>query len=126
MARMRVANGIGLAAVVLGCTLWGCGAPDRTKVEDPRRYAIDSLSELELHTWWEVYRNRDESFLASVVDEVAAKLDGGLPDTKGKLDLLVRNRIAGRYQLRMDDTDEGRAFILARARERFEAPPSTT
>jgi hypothetical protein len=57
------------------------------------------------------------------VDEIAADQPDGLPTDAQKLDILIRHRIAQRYRLYMDDTDEGKAFILAQAEERFADPP---
>jgi hypothetical protein len=101
----------------------GTGEKPRIQVDDPRAYAIESLQTTDLNTWWQAYRNPDPALLGRIVDEVAADEPDGLPTDAQKLDLLIRHRIAQRYRLYMDDTDEGKAFILAQAEERFANPP---
>ncbi|GAB4449571.1 MAG: hypothetical protein Kow0031_32050 [Anaerolineae bacterium] len=103
--------------------LSGCGGEPRPTVENPRAYAIEALQTMDLNTWWQAYRNPDPALLGQIVDDVAAKLPDGLPTDAGRLDTLIRNRIASSYKLYMDDTDEGRAYILAQAEARFANPP---
>lgn len=101
----------------------GTGDKPRVLVDDPRAYAIESLQTMDLNSWWQAYRNPDPVLLGSIVDEIAADQPDGLPTDAQKLDLLIRNRIAQRYRLYMDDTDEGKAFLLAQAEARFADPP---
>lgn len=104
--------------------LVGCGGEKESKpVDDPRAYAIETLQTMDLNTWWQAYRNPDPALLGRIVDEVAAKRPDGLPTEAGQLDIFIRNRIAPSYKLYMDDTDEGKAFILAQAEARFADPP---
>ncbi|MEZ4590136.1 MAG: hypothetical protein R3D55_03195 [Chloroflexota bacterium] len=117
------------------CVFWGillmllltsCGGGQdepRPTVDDPRAYAIEALQTMDLNTWWQAYRNTDPEFVGQIVDDVAAKQPDGLPTDASKLDLLINHQLAGSYKLRMDDTDEGRAFILAQAEARFANPP---
>ena len=115
-----------LCAILAICSVVGCGESDPgPPVEDPRGYAIEQLRTMNLRTWWQAYRDTDAGRLGEIVDEVAAKTRGGLPTTQRRLDRFVNMRLAGRYRSRMEETDEGKAFILARARERFEDPPMT-
>ncbi|MEZ4832582.1 MAG: hypothetical protein R2873_11395 [Caldilineaceae bacterium] len=106
----------------------GCGGADepRAQVDDPRAYAIEALQTMDLNTWWQAYRNPDPTLIGQIVDDIAADLPndqpGGLPTDQRRLDTLIRNRIAGRYKLYMDDTDEGKAYILAQAEARFADP----
>jgi len=109
--------------LIVVIALSGCGGEPRPPVENPRAYAIESLQTMDLNTWWQAYRNPDPALLGSIVDEVAGKQPDGLPTDARQLDTFIRNRIASSYKLYMDDTDEGRAFILARAEERFADPP---
>ncbi len=108
-------------------TLAGCGggtaAEPPAQVEDPRAYAIESLQTMDLNTWWQAYRNPDPDLLGRIVDEIAADQPDGLPTDARQLDTLIRHRIAQRYRLTMDDTEEGNAFILAQAEARFADPP---
>lgn len=114
-------------AMLLILMLAACGGGQadepRPTVDDPRAYAIEALQTMDLNTWWQAYRNTDPDFVGQIVDEVAAKQSDGLPTDARKLDLLINNQIAGSYKLHMDDTDEGRAFILAQAEARFANPP---
>lgn len=117
-----------LITVIAVIVLSSCGGESETEpralVDDPRAYAIESLQTMDLNTWWQAYRNPDPALLGSIVDEVAADQPDGLPTDAQQLDTLIRHRIAQRYRLAMDDTDEGRAFILAQAEARFSNPPS--
>ncbi len=112
--------------IIVVIALSSCGKEDepRAPVDDPRSYAIESLQTMDLDTWWQAYRNPDPILLGQIVDEIAAAQSDGLPTDARRLDMLIRHRIASRYRLRMDDTDEGRAFILAQAEARFADPPS--
>lgn len=101
------------------------GGDPRAVVDDPRAYAIEMLQTMYLNTWWQAYRNPDPELLGRIVDEVAADQPDGLPTDPGKLDLFIRNRIAPSYKLYMDDTEEGKAYILAQAEARFANPPMT-
>ena len=109
--------------VIAVIALSSCGGEPRPPVEDPRAYAIESLQTMDLNTWWQAYRNPDPELLGQIVDEVAADRSDGLPTDARQLDTVIRNRIASRYKLYMDDTDEGKAFILAQAEARFANPP---
>ena len=110
--------------IIVVIALAGCGSEKESKpVDDPRAYAIESLQTMDLNTWWQAYRNPDPALLGRIVDEVAAKRPDGLPTEARQLDTFIRNRIAPTYKLYMDDTDEGRAFILAQAEARFADPP---
>ena len=101
----------------------GSGDNPRATIDDPRAYAIESLQTMDLNTWWQAYRNPDPVLLGRIVDEVAAGESDGLPTDAQQLDIFIRHRIASRYRLSMDDTDEGKAFILAQAEARFADPP---
>lgn len=109
--------------VALVSTLPGCGGEPRPPVDDPRSYAISALQTMDLNTWWQAYRNPDPVLLGKIVDEAAAKRPGGLPTDPVQLDTFIRNRIVPGYNLYMDDTEEGKAFILAQAEARFANPP---
>lgn len=126
MPKMKIRT-VWIIMLTIVSVLSGCGgeAEDtaRIKVADPRAYAIESLQTMDLNTWWQAYRDDDPALLGRIVDEVAADQPDGLPTDARKLDTLIRNRIASRYKLYMDDTDEGKAFILAQAEERFANPP---
>lgn len=107
--------------------LAGCGgtsgAQPQTVVADPRAYAIEALQTMDLNAWWQVYRNTDPEVLGRIVDEVAARQPEGLPSDARRLDTFIRTRIVPSYRLYMDDTDAGKAFILAQAEARFANPP---
>jgi len=109
--------------IIVVIALSSCGGEPRAPVDDPRAYAIESLQTMDLNTWWQAYRNPDPVLLGQIVDEVAADRPDGLPTDAGQLDTFIRNRIAPSYKLYMDDTDEGKAFILAQAEARFANPP---
>lgn len=111
--------------MIVVLALCGCGGPrePRTPVADPRAYAITALQTMDLNTWWQAYRNPDPALLGRIVDEVVAKQPDGLPTDPGKLDTFIRNRIAPSYKLYMDDTEEGKAYLLAQAVARFANPP---
>jgi hypothetical protein len=111
-----------IVVVVYGCRGGGTGDPV-AEIDDPRAYAIESLQTMDLNTWWEPYRDRDPELLGQIVDKAADGRPGGLPTDASQLDTFIRNRIAPGYKLRMDDTEEGRAFILAQAEARFADPP---
>jgi hypothetical protein len=113
---------VSLVLALTGCS-GGTGDQPRPVVDDPRTYAIEALQTMDLNTWWQAYRNPDPALLGRIVDEVADDQPDGLPTDARKLDTLIRNRIATRYKLYMDDTDEGKAYILARAEARFADPP---
>jgi hypothetical protein len=81
------------------------------------------LQTMDLNTWWQAYRNPDPVLIGQIVDDVAEDLPDGLPTDARRLDTMIRTRIAGRYKLYMDDTDEGKAYILAQAKARFADPP---
>lgn len=109
----------------------GCGRGEksdsgRTMVDDPRAYAIHALQTMDLNAWWQAYRNPDPELLGQIIDDVAESQPDGLPADARRLDTFIRNRIAPRYKLYMDDTDEGKAYILAQAEARFAAPPMAT
>ncbi|MCB0213453.1 MAG: hypothetical protein KDJ52_29185, partial [Anaerolineae bacterium] len=111
--------------IIIVITLSGCGSEKESEpVDDPRAYAIESLQTMDLNTWWQAYRNPDPTILGRIVDEVAAKSPNGLPTEARRLDTFIRNRIAPSYKLYMDDTDEGKAFILSQAKTRFADPPT--
>jgi 3-deoxy-D-manno-octulosonate 8-phosphate phosphatase KdsC-like HAD superfamily phosphatase len=113
--------------IIIVTTLLGCGGGQedkpRTLVDDPRAYAIESLQTMDINTWWQAYRNPDPALLGRIVDEVAADQPDGLPTDAQQLDTLIRHRMATRYRLYMDNTEEGKAFILAQAQDRFDDPP---
>jgi hypothetical protein len=111
-----------IVTTVLGCG-GGQGDKPRTLVDDPRAYAIESLQTMDINTWWQAYRNPDPALLGRIVDEVAADQPDGLPTDAQQLDTLIRHRMATRYRLYMDNTEEGKAFILAQAQDRFDDPP---
>lgn len=117
----------GQIAIIIALVLSGCGGDQkdtpRATVDDPRAYAIAALQTMDLNAWWQAYRNTDPELLGQIVDDVAEKLPDGLPTDARKLDTLIRNRIVSSYRLYMSDTDEGKAYILARAEERFADPP---
>ncbi len=114
--------------VIAGIALTSCGGgtgeTPRVPVENSRAYAIESLQTMDLNTWWQAYRNPDPALLGRIVDEVAAGQPDGLPADARQLDTFIRNRIAPGYKLTMDDTDEGKAYILAQAEARFANPPT--
>lgn len=114
----------GILAILLfaGC---GDGQTDqpRPTVDDPRANAIEALQTMDLNTWWQAYRNTDPNFVGQIVDEVADRQPDGLPTDAQRLDRLIRSQIVNAYRLRMADTDEGKAFILAQAEARFANPP---
>jgi hypothetical protein len=109
--------------IIVVIALSSCGSEPRPPVDDPRAYAIESLQTMDLNTWWQAYRNPDPALLGRFVDEVTADQPDGLPTDARRLDTFIRTRIASRYKLYMDDTDEGKAFILAQAEARFADPP---
>ncbi len=115
------------AAILTILALAACGGGQadepRPTVDDPRAYAIEALQTMDLNTWWQAYRNTDPNFVGQIVDEVADKQSDGLPSDAQRLDLLIRNQLVNAYKLRLDDTEEGRAFILAQAEARFANPP---
>jgi hypothetical protein len=112
-------------AILVVTAFYGCGGSrePRAPVADPHAYAIAALQTMDLNTWWQAYRNPDPELLGRVVDEAAAKQPDGLPTDPHKLDTFIRNRIAPSYKLYMDDTDEGKAYLLAQAEARFANPP---
>jgi hypothetical protein len=114
----------GILAILLfsGC---GGGQTDepRPTVDDPRATAVEALQTMDLNTWWQAYRNTDPNFVGQIVDEVADRQPDGLPTDAQRLDRLIRSQIVNAYKLRMADTDEGKAFILAQAEARFANPP---
>lgn len=103
----------------------GCGGArePRAPVTDPRAYAIAMLQTMDLNTWWQAYRNPDPELLGRLIDAAAAKQPDGLPTDPVKLDTFIRNRLAPSYKLYMDDTAEGKAYLLAQAAARFANPP---
>ena len=109
--------------IIVVTALSGCGGEPRPPVENPRAYAIESLQTMDLNTWWQAYRNSDPTLLGQIVDEAVAKRPDGLTTDARKLDTFIRNYIASRYKQYMEDTDEGKAFILAQAEARFANPP---
>lgn len=115
-----------LLTAVITTVLSSCGGGEdkpRVIVDDPRAYAIESLQTMDLNTWWQAYRDPDPVLLGSIVDDIAADQPDGLPTDERKLDTFIRHRITSRYKLYMDDTEEGKAFILAQAEARFANPP---
>lgn len=113
-------------AAILAFVFTGCGGgtdEPRATVDDPRSYAIAALQTMDLNTWWQAYRNPDPLLLGQIVDDVAAREPDGLPSDARRLDTFIRNRIAPSYKLHMDDTEEGKAYILAQAEARFADPP---
>jgi len=118
-------------AISFALVLASCGSSrqedkPRATVADPRAYAVEALQTMDLNTWWQAYRNPDPELLGKIVDEVAEKQPDGLPTDARKLDTLIRHQIASRYKSYMDDTDEGKAFILDQATTRFADPPMAT
>ncbi len=118
-------------ATSLALVLASCGGSRRENeprktVDDPRAYAIEALQTMDLNTWWQAYRNPDPELLGQIVDGVAEKEPDGLPTDARKLDTLIRHQIGSRYKNYMDDTEEGRAFILNQAKIRFADPPMAT
>ena len=118
-------------AISFALILASCGSSrqedePRATVADPRAYAVEALQTMDLNTWWQAYRNPDPELLGKIVDEVAEKQPDGLPTDARKLDTLIRHQIASRYKSYMDDTDEGKAFILDQAMTRFADPPMAT
>ncbi len=109
-----------IAIILLSC---GGSSEPREPVADPRAYAIAALQTMDLNTWWQAYRNPDPALLGHLVDEAAAKQPDGLPTDPRQLDTFIRQRIAPSYKLYMDDTDEGKAYLLAQAEARFADPP---
>ena len=115
---------VALAIILLAMIgLSSCESEPRPPVEDPKAYAIEALQTMDLNTWWQAYRNPDPTLLGQFVDEAAADQPDGLPTDARQLDTFINNHIAPRYKLYMDDTDEGKAFILAQAEARFVNPP---
>lgn len=113
--------------IIVASTLSGCGGEPgdrpRAVIDDPRAYAIEALQTMDLNAWWQGYRNLDPELLGRIVDEVAADRPEGLPTDARQLDTFIRQRIVPTYRLYMDDTDAGKAFILAQAEARFANPP---
>ncbi len=105
--------------------LSSCSTRASTAVDDPRTYAIATLQTMDLNTWWQAYRNPDPMLLGQIIDEAAATQPNGLPTDSRQLDTFIRHTIVPRYKLYMDDTEEGKAFILAQAEARFANPPMT-
>jgi len=112
-----------LMLVVIALASCGGAREPSEPVADPRAYAIEALQTIDLNTWWQAYRNPDPALLGRIVDEVVAKQPDGLPTDARKLDTFIRQRIAPSYRLYMDDTDEGKAYLLAQAAARFANPP---
>ncbi|MCB9136871.1 MAG: hypothetical protein H6642_00830 [Caldilineaceae bacterium] len=108
---------------IIVIVLSGCGGEPRPPIENPRAYAIESLQTMDLNTWWQAYRNPDPVLLERIVDEAVAKRPDDLTTDARKLDTFIRNYVASRYKQYMEDTDEGKAFILAQAEARFANPP---
>lgn len=121
----QLINPMRWAIMIIVIALFGCGGTNepRAPVTDPRAYAIAALQTMDLNTWWQAYRNPAPELLGRIVDAVAAKQPDGLPTDPGKLDTFIRNRIAPSYKLYMDDTEEGKAYLLAQAAARFADPP---
>ncbi len=112
--------------MLLLLALAGCGndrAKQATQVDDPRAYAIDALQTMELNAWWQAYRNPDPELLGRIIDDVISRDPNGLPSDSRRLDTFIRTRLVSAYRLHMDDTDEGKAYILAQAEARFADPP---
>ena len=116
-------------ACLMGLTLVGCAPPEPDiPVEDPRTFLIEELKKVEINVWWEPYRNNDPELLARVVDDTIereSKTARGMPSDKRRLEKLVWAKLQGRYIIAMDDSEEGRAYIKARAEERYADPPVT-
>ncbi len=112
-----------MISVVIVLARCGGQSTSGVPVTEPRAYAIEALQTMDLNTWWQAYRNPDPALLGRIVDEVAARQADGLPTETRQLDLFIRHRIAPSYKLYMNDTDEGKAFILAQAEARFANPP---
>jgi hypothetical protein len=127
MAQMRRSILWTMITTMLAGMLTGCGGTSGAQppdvVADPRAYAIEALQTMDLNAWWQVYRNPDPELLGRIVDEVAAKQPEGLPSDARRLDTFIRSRIVPAYRLYMDDTEAGKAFILAQAEARYANPP---
>ncbi|MEZ6194788.1 MAG: hypothetical protein R3F20_03525 [Planctomycetota bacterium] len=115
-----------LAAAILAlAVLSGCGKPAPGEpVADPRAYCIEAVQKADLRAWWGIYRNPDPEYIGAIVDEAAEKDRKGMPAETRGLDRFVQNRVVPKYKLRMEESDEGKAFILARAQERYDDPPT--
>lgn len=118
----RIMGGI-LTGTVFFLLLTSCGKKKPSvAVADPREYVIDRLDEAELHTWWEVYRNRDRDFLGGIVDEEAKRLSNGLPGDSRSLDRLTKKLVMF-FSIASTKSEAQRELIFQKAQARLESPP---